>query len=111
MKRHLGELELFTLLALIRLKDEAYGVAIAREIEANSGRSVALGSIYAALERMENEPSGQLITSRMGESTPERGGKAKRYFSITPHGLERVRAMREALTSMWRNVPAQGFNA
>lgn len=111
MKRHLGELEILILLALIRLGDQAYGVSIAREIEASSGRSVALGSVYAALERLEDQKAGALVSSKLGEATPERGGRAKRFFQITPLGIERVHALRQSLTSMWQSIPAKGLHA
>jgi DNA-binding PadR family transcriptional regulator len=72
-------------------RGEAYGVPIAREIEVKGKRSVALGSVYAALERLE---TAGLVKSDLGETTPERGGKAKRYFRITAKGLRQVRATR-----------------
>jgi len=102
MGRNLGDVELLVLLALIRLEPEAYGVPIAREIEVKGRRSVALGSVYAALERLER---AGLVKSDLGEATPERGGKAKRYFRITAKGLRQVRATRETLMSMWQDVP------
>jgi PadR family transcriptional regulator, regulatory protein PadR len=74
---YLGEFELMVLLALIRLGDEAYGVPISHEIEARSGREVALGSVYAALERLAEKG---LVTSRLGDPTAERGGRAKRFL-------------------------------
>jgi PadR family transcriptional regulator, regulatory protein PadR len=73
----LGEFELMVMLALIRLGDEAYGVPVSRELEKRRGREVSLGSIYAALDRLEQKG---LICSCLGDPTPERGGKAKRYF-------------------------------
>ena len=97
-----GDLELLILLALIRLGPEAYGVPVAREIEAHAGRTVALGSIYAALERLE---AAGLITSELGESTPERGGRAKRHFRITEAGLRETRSRRDALVNMWKGMP------
>ena len=97
-----GDLDLLILVALIRLGSEAYGVPVAREIEARSGRPVALGSIYAALERLE---AAGLVTSELGEATPERGGRAKRHFHITAAGLKEARSRREALVNMWRGVP------
>jgi PadR family transcriptional regulator len=76
----ISNFELMVLLALIRLGDEAYGVPISREIEEHSGHDVALGSVYAALERLQNRG---FASSTVGEPTPERGGRAKKYFKIT----------------------------
>jgi PadR family transcriptional regulator, regulatory protein PadR len=98
----LGELELMVLLALVRLGEEAYGVPISHEIERCSGREAALGSVYAALERLEEKG---LVTSRLGDPTAERGGRAKRYFQITESGLRDVRATQRALTALWRGLP------
>jgi len=99
---YLGEFELMVLLALIRLEDQAYGVPISREIEKYSGREAALGSVYAALERMEEKG---LVTSRLGDPTAERGGRAKRYFTITSRGLGDVRQTQRALTRLWSGLP------
>jgi PadR family transcriptional regulator PadR len=99
---YLGEFELMVLLALIRLGDDAYGVPISREIEQRSGREVALGSVYAALERLEEKG---LATSTLGDPTAERGGRAKRYFRITAQGLREVRETQRALESLWRGLP------
>jgi DNA-binding PadR family transcriptional regulator len=90
------------LLALIRLGDDAYGVPISREIEERGGREVALGSVYAALERLEGKG---LVSSRLGDPTAERGGRAKRYFQITADGLREVRATQRALTNLWKGLP------
>ena len=70
---HLGEFELLVLSALLRLGDDAYGVAIRAEIEERAGRNASIGAVYATLERLEKKG---LIRSRMGEATPERGGRA-----------------------------------
>jgi PadR family transcriptional regulator PadR len=99
---YLGEFELIVLLALIRLGDEAYGVPICHEIEKRSGREVALGSVYASLERLEEKG---LVTSRLGDSTAVRGGRAKRYFRVTAQGLSNVRQTQHALMNLWRGLP------
>jgi PadR family transcriptional regulator PadR len=105
MARHnsLGEFELMVLLALIRLGDDAYGVTISREIEQRSGREVALGSVYAALDRLEEK---DLVRSRLGDPTASRGGRAKRYFRVTQQGLREVRETQRVLMSLWRGLPA-----
>lgn len=101
-RNYLGEFELLVMLVLVRLGDDAYGVPISREIEQRTEREVTVGSVYAALERLENKG---FISSRVGEPTPERGGRAKRYFSVTNRGLREVRKTRQALISLWRGVP------
>jgi PadR family transcriptional regulator len=99
----LNDLELLVLLALIRLAPEAYGVPIAREIEAKAKRSVALSTVYATLQRLEKKG---LVKSELGEATQERGGRAKRYFQVTAVGVREVRSTRQALIGMWEGVPA-----
>ena len=101
-RSYLGEFELMLLLAVVHLGDEAYGVPISRELEAHRGRGVSLGSVYAALERMEAKG---LVISTLGDSTPERGGKAKRYFHITKEGLRQVHETRRVLTKLWQKLP------
>lgn len=101
-REFLGGFELLVLLALVRLGDEAYGVPIGHAIEESSGRDVAQGSVYLTLERLERKG---LVISRLGEPTPERGGRAKTYFRITAKGLREVRRARETLMSLWNGVP------
>ena len=101
-RESISNFELMVMLALIRLGDEAYGVPISIEIEERTGKDVALGSVYAALERLEEKG---LVTSRLGEATAERGGRAKRYFKVTAKGLSEVRDTQRALVSMWKGLP------
>jgi PadR family transcriptional regulator, regulatory protein PadR len=103
MARHLlTDFELMILLATLRAGDEAYGAAIAREIERTSGRRVLLGAAYAALDRLERN---ELVTSTVGSPTPERGGRAKRFFRVTPRGLRAVKETRQALVALWQDLP------
>ena len=101
-RSYLGEFELMILLAVLHLGDEAYGVPISRELERHRGRDVSVGSVYAALERMESKG---LVASTLGDPTPERGGKAKRYFRLTKAGLGQVRETRRVLTTLWKQLP------
>jgi DNA-binding PadR family transcriptional regulator len=101
-RTNLGDFELMVMLALMRLGDDAYGVPISREIELQTGREVALGSVYATLERLEGQG---LVSSSLGKPTAERGGKAKRYFRVTQNGLRKVRETRHALMKLWRGLP------
>lgn len=100
--RYLGEFELMVMLVLIRLGEDAYGVPIGKAIEEASGREVALGSVYAALERLEEKG---FVASSVGDPTPERGGRAKRYFHVTNTGLRQVRKTRQTLINLWRGLP------
>lgn len=99
---YLGEFELMVILTLIQLGDDAYGVPISRELERHRGRGVSVGSVYAALERLEQKG---LVASSLGDPTPERGGKAKRYFRVTKEGIRQVHRTREVLTRLWRRLP------
>jgi PadR family transcriptional regulator, regulatory protein PadR len=99
---YLGNLELMVMLALLRLGDDAYGVPISREIEEITDREVALGSIYATLERLEAKG---LVSSKLGESTPERGGRAKRYFRVTLQGLREIRETQRVIRELCLGLP------
>src|SRR2546422_11765982 len=98
MKRHSGNLELMIMLAIMRLEDAAYGVPISREIEESAGRAVAMATIYASLDRLE---ARGVVKSKLGDPTPERGGRAQRLFTITAAGLREVPDARGALTQRW----------
>ena len=102
-RESLGNFELMVLLAVLRLGDEAYGVPVADEVEQALGREVAAASVYAALERLARK---RFITFRVGESTPERGGRARKYFIVTPLGIREARVAQSALTALWRGLPA-----
>jgi DNA-binding PadR family transcriptional regulator len=101
-REYLGEFELTVMLALLRLGEDAYGVSIAREIEASSDREVAIAGVYAALERLERKG---FVNSRRGEPTPERGGRAKHFFRVTAQGLRQVRKTQKTLVRLWRGLP------
>ena len=96
-----GHFDLMILLAVLRLDDNAYGVPISTEIENTTGRSIALASVYAALERLE---SRGWVSSRVGEATAERGGRAKRYFRVTAKGVREARDAKRALVKMWGGI-------
>jgi DNA-binding PadR family transcriptional regulator len=99
---YLGEFELMILLAVIRLGDDAYGVPISKELLETTGRDVALGSVYAALDRLEQK---EFVSSTLGDPTPARGGRAKRYFRVTSKGIREARMAKKALISLWRGIP------
>jgi DNA-binding PadR family transcriptional regulator len=91
------------LIAILRVGEHAYGVPIARELEETGRRSVLLGAVYAALDRMEKQG---LVSSSLGEPTAQRGGKAKRFFAVTSKGVRAVKDTQRALTALWTGVPA-----
>lgn len=98
----LTDFELMILLAILRAGEDAYGVRIAGEIERTGRRSVLMGAVYAALDRLERN---QLVSSSVGDPTPERGGRAKRYFEVTPRGLRAVKQTQHALVALWTDLP------
>lgn len=95
--------ELMALFAILRLGKDAYGVPISQEIEAQSGRRIALSGVYAALERLEQKG---FVTAQLGEATPQRGGRAKTYFRLTAEGLEEASAAKQTLVNLWQGTPA-----
>ena len=94
--KNLGDLEQLVILAVMRLGEGAYGMIVRREIEANSGRRVSFGAIYATLDRLESKG---FVSSVVGETTAARRGRAKRYFRVQALG---VRALEEALADLDR---------
>ena len=98
----LSNFELMVMLAIVRIGDSAYGVSISKEIEQTTGSEVLLGSVYDALSRLEEKA---LITSSLGDATPERGGRAKRHFKTTPRGLRIVRDTQRSLIRLWKGLP------
>ncbi len=101
-RSHLGNFELMVLLAVIRLGEHAYGVPISHAIEKITGREVALGSVYASLDRLEDKG---YVRSSLGEPTAARGGRAKRYFRVTGRGVREARQTKHALTTLWHGLP------
>ena len=97
----LGEFEELTLLAVKALEPPVYGVPIQEFIEESTGRDVTMGAVYAALDRLEDKG---FVRSEFGESTAERGGKAKRLFEVTPAGMRTLRDLRATRERMWRAI-------
>jgi PadR family transcriptional regulator, regulatory protein PadR len=104
-QNYLGEFELMVLLTIIQLGDDAYGVPLSRELTIRRGREVSVGSVYAALDRLEVKG---FVASHLGESTPERGGRAKRYFRVTGEGLRTAHETRSVLSKLWQALPPFG---
>ena len=101
----LGEFEQIVLLAILRLGDEAYGVTIRQEISACTGREPAPGALYTTLDRMEGKG---LVRSWLGESTPQRGGRAKRYFALTKAGRTSLVSAQKAYQSLLNGLDFLG---
>ncbi len=100
MTTDLGDTEHLVLLAILRLGREAYGIPILEEVAARSGRNVSKATVYVALKRLERKG---LVTSRLGEATAERGGRAKRYFKLRAAGLQALRESRAMFLDLWRD--------
>src|SRR5882672_3723834 len=94
---HLGGFEYVVILGLLRLSENAYGVTVRQEIEARTGREVSIGAVYATLDRLEAKG---YVKSRLGDPTPERGGRSKRFFRVTAKGVKAVNRTHRALQSM-----------
>ena len=101
MPRHLGELEQLVLLALIQLGDDAYGVAVQRQIALRTGRDTSFATVYTTLARLEEKG---LVASRLGEATRERGGRRKKMFVVRPAGRSGLRASLRAIRTMARGL-------
>jgi DNA-binding PadR family transcriptional regulator len=97
----LGEFEELTLLAVRALGERTYAVPVQRFVEQSAGRNVAMGAVYAALERLEAKGH---LTSAYGDVTPERGGKRKRLFSVTPLGMRTLQDLRRVRERIWRVI-------
>ena len=93
----LGAFEQLLLLALVRLGDDTYGVPIRDDIETRTGRAISPGAVYTALDRLERRG---LVRSRLGEPTPERGGKRKRHYRLTARGSDAIAHAHSALSQM-----------
>jgi len=98
---NLGDLQQLTMLAVARLGDGAFGGAIQDELQKVAGREVSVSTIHVTLVRLEDQ---ELVESKRALPDPVRGGKGKRFFSLTPKGWEALENSRNALASMWEGV-------
>lgn len=105
MNVSLGEFEQIVLLAILRLSREAYGVSIRSEIAARTGRETSPGALYTTLDRMKEKG---LVRSWMGEATPQRGGRSKRYFVVTKLGREALLKAQQAYQSLLEGIDLEG---
>ncbi|MBK8501116.1 MAG: helix-turn-helix transcriptional regulator [Saprospiraceae bacterium] len=106
-KHHLGEFEEVVMLTVAILYGEAYGIAILDEIERRLERNVSIGALQTVLRRLEKK--GFLI-SEFGEATPERGGKRKRYFTVTKYGQKILQDTKDLRQDLWNTIPRIAFD-
>lgn len=97
----MGEFETLVLLAVLRLGNDAYGMEVRAEIEKRTGREISYGAVYTALDRLERKG---FVSFQLGEATPERGGRARKYFRVEAAGREALRAAHRAMEMMWDGV-------
>ena len=97
----LGSLELTALLAVARLGDDAYGLAVRRDLADRTGRDYSVGAVYTTLQRLEDKG---LLKSHSSAPIPVRGGRSRRHFTLTGAGARAVRDARLHATSIWAGV-------
>lgn len=102
----LGEFEEIVLLAVAVLTPEAYSVVVAEELERQTGKTVTTGAVHASLQQLEDKG---LVVSKMGEATPERGGRRKRLFTVTPAGSRVLHEVRNVRNNLWKRIAPHGL--
>ena len=100
--RPLGEFERAVLLALIKLQGSAYGVSIREELESRLRRPLSFGAVYTTLDRLLEK---RMVSTYIGEPTPERGGRAKKFFRIEQRGLDALQHARSSSDAVWAISP------
>ena len=103
----LGELEELILLITAALYDDAYGVAIMKEVEEKANRTITISTVHSVLKRLEEKG---LLNSRYDGATPERGGRRKHLFTVTVAGQKALEQSRELRNSIWDTIPKVAFN-
>jgi DNA-binding PadR family transcriptional regulator len=99
---NLGEFEEVVLLSVAILADDAYGNSIKNEIKKRLARNPSIGALHASLGRLEEKG---FLESREGETTPERGGRRKRYYKVTKAGVKAMQEVKDIRDGMWKSVP------
>ena len=107
-KHHLGEFEEIVMLTVAILHDKAYGIAIIEEMESRLGRKVSIGALQTVLRRLENKG---YLSSRFGEATKVRGGKRKRFFSVTSYGKKVLVEVKDQRNALWKAIPEFVLNS
>src|SRR5690348_3783297 len=103
--KSLGEFEQIVLLAILRLEENAYGVTIREEIESRTGREPNPGALYVTLDRLEEKG---LVRSKFGDPTPQRGGRAKRFFGVTASGVQSVARAQRSYQRLMQGLKLPG---
>ncbi|MFD1142638.1 PadR family transcriptional regulator [Larkinella insperata] len=103
---YLGEFEELVLLTVAMLNGQAYGVAILEAIEKQTGRTVSLSAIHATLQRLEEKG---YLNSKMGGATAERGGRRKRFFTVTVGGTRALEEIHTTRNHLWNQIPKTGL--
>lgn len=106
-KYQLGEFEEIVLLTVGVLYDEAYGVAVKDRIQEKLQRKVSVGALQSALRRMEDKG---FLASRLGDGNAQRGGKPKRYFTITAFGKKALEYNKDIRSELWNSIPSIAFD-
>ncbi len=104
--KYLGEFEEMVLLAVGVLGNEAYGISVKNKIEELTDRSVSMGALHAALNRLEEK---DFVKSRLGDATKVRGGKRKRFYSVTIFGQQEVKDLMAKRQQLWEAIPQEAF--
>ena len=104
---HIGELEELILLTVGILPDDAYGVSVLKELSEQTGRQVNISAIHAVLNRLEEKG---LLSSHMGGSTNERGGRRKRFYTLSSAGREAVEEMKTLRDKLYNQLPPLAYN-
>ena len=104
---HLGEFEELVLLTIASLLDSAYSVHICDELSKHAERTVKLGVVHAVLNRLEEKG---LVKSELGEATAARGGKRKRFYSVTGAGKASLIRAKEIRDELWQKIPNLSLN-
>lgn len=100
----LGTLQQLAMLAVLRVGADAHGARLLEELETRAGRRVTISTVYVTLDRLEGKG---LVRSWKGSSTPVRGGKARRFYEVTPRGLTLLQASREEMDRMWEGLEVE----
>ncbi|MEZ5041676.1 MAG: helix-turn-helix transcriptional regulator [Saprospiraceae bacterium] len=103
---HLGEFEELVLLTIAILQDEAYGLAIQKEMERQSGRSISIGAVHASCNRLEEKA---FLDARYSEASQKRGGKRKKLYTVTYAGQRALTQVRDLRQSLWEQIPKTVF--
>ncbi len=103
---YLGEFEEVVLLAVAALYPEAYGLAIKKELDEETGRKISLGAVHAACNRLQDKG---FLTSHLGEKSPMRGGRRKKNYSVTIHGQRALETARDLRRRLWDKIPGAAF--